>query len=1183
MTNEVPFSRLMRTAAALFATAGGVLALAGLTAWIGGRWHWLAFGEEHVPMAPSTALLLLLLCIAALLRASVKNRPAAGVAELLCTLTALAGGALLLLQRGFGFAFPLESWLAPIPEMVGAIPVGRMSPLTAGCFVTVALALLCGRVTTPRWQPVRSLGGWLALAVLGVAFIIVAAYAVGTPLLYGGATIPMALLTGLAFVFLAGALLLDSGPDVWPLSMFLQKRAAGHVVEWSLLVLFLVLTVGIGLVGLHYLRERQAAAREAAHHELGAIADLKVQQIVQWRKERVTDANLIRATPYAARRALDALAQPDSARTRSMFTGFLDPLLGNDSYEQLILLDTELNVRLMHPADASRTLAEPARRAAEEALRTREVVIADLHRAADSDDIHMDYVIPLVVRREGTNDNVPAAGLPALPTDRSAGVLMLQVDAQGFLFPLIQRWPRPSRSAETLLVRREGDEVVFLNELRHRKGTALVLRRALSEARLPAAMGLRGEQAEVEGIDYRGVPVVAATRAVPDTPWVMVAKVDQAELYAPLRDEALGVVALVLVLVLAAVLGVTVLWRRRNEHFLRAQLAAEHARRLLAERFEHLMKNASDAILLADEQNRILEANDRALALYGYSLAELQALPLVQLRVPELREDFSRRSEEMNVTGQEYFETRHLRKDGTTFPVEISSRLVEIGGQRYKLGIIRDISQRKAHEAEIERLNRLYATLSQVNQTIVRCQTRDELLAEICRVVVEFGRFKAAWIGWQTAAGQPLIEVARCVSDTDVALVLPGWRSGCGVMAETIHTGQASLCTDAATDPRAACCREALARLGVQSCAAFPLHLRGEVCGAFSICSMDPGFFSGEEVRLLEEVAADISFALDRLDKEAQRQAIADALRQSEAFTRVVLDNLPVGVAVNGLVPTVAFRYMNDNFPKFYRTTREALAAPDAFWEAVYEDAVFRERMRKRVLADCASGDLEKMHWTNVPITRRGQATTYITARNVPLPDKQLIISLVWDVTERKRAEQERALLTHAIAASVNEIYFFDAETWRFRFVSEGAQKNLGYTLAQLQQMTPLDLKPGFDRAAFERITGPLLRREESLLCFETTHRRADGSLYPVEVRLQVFEHEDDRVFLAMIVDITERKQAEETQANQLRELQRWHDATLGREGRILELKRQVNELLVKAGQPVRYSNAQNVAAPGKP
>ncbi len=118
-----------------------------------------------------------------------------------------------------------------------------------------------------------------------------------------------------------------------------------------------------------------------------------------------------------------------------------------------------------------------------------------------------------------------------------------------------------------------------------------------------------------------------------------------------------------------------------------------------------------------------------------------------------------------------------------------------------------------------------------------------------------------------------------------------------------------------------------------------------------------------------------------------------------------MLDNLPLGIAVNSVEPEVNFTYINDNFIKFYRTTREQLYHPDAFWNVVYEDAAFREELKNRVEKDIASGDPEKMVWEDIPITRKGQETTYITARNIPLSEKSMAISTVWDVTDRKRAE----------------------------------------------------------------------------------------------------------------------------------------------------------------------------------
>jgi PAS domain S-box-containing protein len=173
----------------------------------------------------------------------------------------------------------------------------------------------------------------------------------------------------------------------------------------------------------------------------------------------------------------------------------------------------------------------------------------------------------------------------------------------------------------------------------------------------------------------------------------------------------------------------------------------------------------------------------------------------------------------------------------------------------------------------------------------------------------------------------------------------------------------------------------------------------------------------------------------------SERKRAQAALSESEAFIKAVLDSLPIGIAVNSVDPTVNFSYINDNFPRFYRTTREALADPDAFWNAVYEDPEFRQQIRERVLADCTSGDVERMQWVDVPITRKGEKTTYITARDLPVPGRPLMISLVWDVTERKAAEAQLRKLSLAVEQSPESIAItnLDAE---IEYVNEAFVRN---------------------------------------------------------------------------------------------------------------------------------------------
>lgn len=119
------------------------------------------------------------------------------------------------------------------------------------------------------------------------------------------------------------------------------------------------------------------------------------------------------------------------------------------------------------------------------------------------------------------------------------------------------------------------------------------------------------------------------------------------------------------------------------------------------------------------------------------------------------------------------------------------------------------------------------------------------------------------------------------------------------------------------------------------------------------------------------------------------------------------------------------------------------------------------------------------------------------------------------------------------LADSHLEIYLFDARSLCFLQVSEGARRNLGYTDAELRRMTPVDIKPRFDREAFEAALAPLRDGREQLVQFETCHRRKNGSEYPVWVRLQFFANESPPVFLALLEDISERRETEQALVRQ--------------------------------------------------
>lgn len=185
------------------------------------------------------------------------------------------------------------------------------------------------------------------------------------------------------------------------------------------------------------------------------------------------------------------------------------------------------------------------------------------------------------------------------------------------------------------------------------------------------------------------------------------------------------------------------------------------------------------------------------------------------------------------------------------------------------------------------------------------------------------------------------------------------------------------------------------------------------------------------------------------------------------------------------------------------------------------------------------------LFWNNLyimPITNNeGVVTNFIGIQN--------------DVTKRKKAEDERQHLATIFDESLNEIYVFDVETLKFINVNYGAQKNIGYTLEELNKMTPLDIKPNDDETDFRKTIDVLLKKKVEKLNFETVHQRKDGTSYPVEVHLQLSHLGEKDVFVAIILDITERKNYTTKLENKVEERTRQLKIALSKEKELNELK----------------------------
>jgi len=575
------------------------------------------------------------------------------------------------------------------------------------------------------------------------------------------------------------------------------------------------LSLMIGSLAWYFIGRSEAI--HEAQQQLRQVADLKAADIAHWYKERKAAAEVILRSPMITAQVGRLLAHPPQSRAEPGVVGWLQTLQEEYGLKRVALYDADGRLREIFPPGNETPYLDP-RNHVRMALLATNVVLNDLHRGADDVELHLSFWVPIRYRANSAS--------------LADGALMLQISPYTYLYPLIQIWPGSSPTAEAGLFRREGDEVVFLNELRHQTNTALRLRVPIERnPRMPAVMAVLGHTGQVEGLDYRGKPVLAVTKAIVDTPWFLGTKVDRDEVLAPLRARAREAGALAGVLGLAGALGVMLARRRREAHFLKQQLGAERERLALAQSVQHLFENMIE----------------------GYSHCQMI----------------------------------------------------------YEGGVPTDFTYLDVNPA--------------------------------------FGKLT----GLKNVTGKRATEVIPGLHGSNPELFEIYGRVALGGQPERFETFVAAL----------------------------------NHWYAVSVYSPKKEHF------------------VTVFDLITERKRAEEALQKKNQFIQTILDHAPIGFAVNTTNDGV-IQYVNPRFEEIYGVPHGALHSVENFFELVYPDPAYRERVRHRVMADIASGDPDRMCWEDVPITNRTGDEKVVTAVNIPLPDQNLMVSTVMDMTHRKRAEE---------------------------------------------------------------------------------------------------------------------------------------------------------------------------------
>ncbi len=334
-------------------------------------------------------------------------------------------------------------------------------------------------------------------------------------------------------------------------------------ISWSAILAFFLLVATILAAGALFYQSQEQQLKGQVTDELTTIAVLKTDLIEQWRAERLHDAVQIAANTYFSEEIpayLNSRSPEADAKMRSRLAG----ITSSGQYTDICLVDSR-SVVVMCLSNRTDQSSPVTRSRISEAFGSGNAVMTDLYRSDHDKRPRMDVIAPLMVRDGSGAD--------------AAGALVMTIDPESHLYPLVQSWPVPSETAETLLVEREGDHVLFLNTLRHQNGTALNLTIPLAETEVPAVMAVLGTTGAFTGLDYRGIEVLSVLEPVQDSPWYIVSKVDTSEAYAPWRSRSGLIVFLIAGTLAGAVILAGIFWQRRQKHHYQELYTAEAAQR----------------------------------------------------------------------------------------------------------------------------------------------------------------------------------------------------------------------------------------------------------------------------------------------------------------------------------------------------------------------------------------------------------------------------------------------------------------------------------------------------------------------------------------------------------------------------------------------------------------------------
>lgn len=382
-------------------------------------------------------------------------------------------------------------------------------------------------------------------------------------------------------------------------------------------LLFVAIFLISGSAYLYYKDEKKFALHDA-NATLRAISVLKVNELNQWKRERMSEARFFTAEiPYSV--YVREIKEGNKIAEDRMRTHLLR-IMSDGRYDNIYIMD--LSGKISFSVYKDTTHDESILKYTNEAFRTRSIITRDFYYCDIHKKIHYEIFSPVIDKYNDVN-----------------GVLVFKVEPDDFLFPLIEHWPMPDESAESYIVRREGDSIRYISRLKFADNHLLNITRSISDTLNNAVRAALGHDGIHEGFDYRGKRVISDIRHIEGTPWFMVSEVDSREVFKELTKKAVLISLLSLFFILFT--GTIIMWiykarqRRVKEELQIKDFELNISRNELVT----TLLNIEDGVIITDANDVVTNMNHVAQMLTGVNMDEGKGLKINDICLIEKESD----------------------------------------------------------------------------------------------------------------------------------------------------------------------------------------------------------------------------------------------------------------------------------------------------------------------------------------------------------------------------------------------------------------------------------------------------------------------------------------------------------------------------------------------------------------